>query len=95
MTLWECLDEYQSAGVKHVLCTDISRDGALSGPNLDLYSKLIARYPEIQLQASGGVRNIEDLVALRDIGAPAVISGRALLDGKITESEVATFLPAA
>jgi len=94
-TLWECLDEYQAAGVKHVLCTDISRDGALSGPNLDLYGKFIARYPEIQLQASGGVRNIEDLEALWEIGAPAAISGRALLDGKITESEVATFLPAA
>ncbi len=94
-TLWQCLDDYESPGIRHVLCTDISRDGALTGPNLDLYRELIARYPRIQLQASGGVRSIEDLEALREIGAHAAISGRALLDGKITESEVATFLLAA
>lgn len=94
-TLYECIDRFISAGIRHVLCTDISRDGALTGPNLELYARLIRDYPDIQLQASGGVRGIEDLIALSNIGAQASISGRALLDGRITPAELATFLPAA
>ena len=82
MTLWQCLDNYMAAGLRHLLCTDISRDGALTGPNLKLYTQLIDRYPGILLQASGGVRSIEDLRALNNIGTHAAISGRALLDGK-------------
>lgn len=95
MTLWQCIDTYITAGLRHVLCTDISRDGALTGPNLDLYAQIIERYPGLHLQASGGVRSIEDLRALKDIGADAAITGRALLDGKITTREIETFLPAA
>ena len=93
MTLWQCLDLYAPAGLRHVLCTDISRDGAMTGPNIELYDSLVDRYPQIQLQASGGVRAIGDLKALRAVGAPAAISGRALLDGKISIEEIATFLP--
>ncbi len=95
MTLWQCLDEYVPAGIKHVLCTDISRDGAATGPNLALYTQLLGEYPDVQLQASGGVRDIDDLLALRKIGASAAISGRALLDGKIGAEEIAKFLLAA
>jgi phosphoribosylformimino-5-aminoimidazole carboxamide ribotide isomerase len=95
MTLWQCIDTYISAGLRHVLCTDISRDGALTGPNLDLYAQMIERYPGLKLQAAGGVRSIEDLHALKNIGLHAAISGRALLDGKITTGEIQTFLPAA
>jgi phosphoribosylformimino-5-aminoimidazole carboxamide ribotide isomerase len=73
------------------LCTDISRDGAMSGPNFDLYAELLARYPDLKLQASGAVRNVEDLERLRELGVPAAITGKALLDGRITESEVAAF----
>lgn len=94
-TLWQCIEEYRTAGIKHLLCTDISRDGAMTGPNLGLYEELINRYPDICLQASGGVRSIKDLQALREIGARAAITGRALLEGKITAAEVETFLPAA
>ena len=95
MSLWQCLVEYEPVGIKHVLCTDISRDGAMTGPNLALYTEFIDKYPGIQLQASGGVRGIDDLEALRKIGARAAITGRALLDGNITATEIATFLPAA
>ena len=95
MTLWQCLDNYMAAGLRHLLCTDISRDGALTGPNLKLYTQLIDRYPGILLQASGGVRSIEDLRALNNIGTHAAISGRALLDGRITTGEIASFLRAA
>ena len=91
MTLWDGLDFYTAAGLTHVLCTDVSRDGALAGPNLDLYRELLRRYPTLALQASGGVRDIHDLTALRAAGIPAAISGRALLDGRISPDEVASF----
>ena len=80
-----------TVGLKHVLCTDVSRDGAMAGPNLELYADMIERYPGLQLQASGGVRNIADMEALRALDIPAAITGRALLDGKITPTEVASF----
>jgi phosphoribosylformimino-5-aminoimidazole carboxamide ribotide isomerase len=95
ITLWQCIDTYLEVDLQHVLCTDISRDGAMTGPNIELYAQLIGKYPQIQLQASGGVRDINDLKALDRIGAPAAISGRALLDGKIDSTELTTFLPAA
>ncbi len=91
ITLWDSLDRYASAGARHVLCTDVSRDGAMEGPNFELYGQILERYPTLQLQASGGVRDIEDLELLRELGAPAAITGRALLDGKISAAEVASF----
>lgn len=92
ITLWQCVNDFSAAGLKHVLCTDISRDGAMSGPNIDLYCEFIERYPDIDLQASGGVRNLADLKRLRDAGAAAAITGRALLDGQITKEEISSFL---
>ncbi len=92
ITLWQCIDDFQTAGVKHVLCTDVSRDGAMSGPNVDLYGEFIGRYPTRQLQASGGVRHIGDLKRLRSIGADGAITGRALLEEQITEQEIQAFL---
>ena len=90
-SLWECLDTYADAGALQVLCTDVARDGAMQGPNLDLYRSILARYPGIRLQASGGVRDAADLQALARTGCPAAITGRALLDGAITAEEIATF----
>jgi len=91
ISLWDCLDIYANAGIVHILCTDIARDGAMSGPNLELYAEVLSRFPSLQLQASGGVRNIADLHELKTLGLPAAISGRALLDGEITAAEVAAF----
>jgi phosphoribosylformimino-5-aminoimidazole carboxamide ribotide isomerase len=93
-SLWQCVDAYREHGLRHVLCTDISRDGAMSGPNVDLYREFIGRYPEIHLQASGGVRDVGDLEQLRTAGAAAAISGRALLDGRISKEEISSFLRA-
>lgn len=90
-SLWDCIERFAGAGLKHVLCTDISRDGALSGPNLDLYQAILTRHPSLELQASGGVRDAGDLKALAAAGVPAAITGRALLDGRITDQEVASF----
>lgn len=95
LSLWDCVESYQDCGVNRVLCTDINRDGALSGPNIDLYRDFIERFPKIELQASGGVRSVEDLRNLEDIGAHSAITGRALLDGRISDEEVRSFLPAA
>ncbi|MEO8358945.1 MAG: 1-(5-phosphoribosyl)-5-[(5-phosphoribosylamino)methylideneamino]imidazole-4-carboxamide isomerase [Vicinamibacteria bacterium] len=83
-TLEELLAIYAEAGLHHVLCTDISRDGMLSGFNIDLYQKVAADFPGLQLQASGGVRSLEDIRAARDAGASGAILGRALLEKRFT-----------
>jgi phosphoribosylformimino-5-aminoimidazole carboxamide ribotide isomerase len=91
ISLWDCIDSYREIGLQHVLCTDVARDGAMSGPNFKLYEQILSRCPDISLQASGGVRNIADLKQLREQGLPAAISGRALLDGEISETEISLF----
>ena len=67
------------------------RDGTLTGPNFGLYSDVLNRYPALQLQASGGVRDIDDLEVLRELGVPAAITGKALLDGRISAEEIRSF----
>ena len=85
--MWQLLDELVSGGLKHRLCTDISRDGALSGPNLDLYSEITGRYPGLQLQASGGVSSLADLEQLKPTGSAGVITGKALLEKRFSVAE--------
>ncbi|MBE2191774.1 MAG: 1-(5-phosphoribosyl)-5-[(5-phosphoribosylamino)methylideneamino]imidazole-4-carboxamide isomerase [Alphaproteobacteria bacterium] len=77
------LDMYLDCGLTHVLCTDISRDGTLGGCNLDLYGYLVRDYPSLQVQASGGVSDVEDVVALNGLNVGGVIIGKALYEGKI------------
>ena len=93
ISLWEALAIYPAAAVRHVLCTDIERDGALTGPNLGLYGAAVTRFPRIAWQASGGVRDAADLVALARIGATAAVSGKALLEERIKPEELRPFLP--
>ena len=85
--LFALLDRYVDAGARHLLCTDIARDGMLSGPNVDLYTSLCARYPTLAVQASGGIRDAADLAALRKIGCAGAITGKALLDGALKIEE--------
>ena len=85
--LMNLLDQFTTAGLQHLLCTDINRDGMLQGPNLDLYAELKTRYPDLQLQASGGVHALNDLDALQRVAADGVIIGKALLDGRFTLQE--------
>jgi phosphoribosylformimino-5-aminoimidazole carboxamide ribotide isomerase len=94
-SLWDAVERYVPAGLRHVLCTDVARDGALSGPNIDLYQQCVHRFPSVAWQASGGVSAAADLHALAATGAAAVISGRALLEGRLTAQEIEPFLPAA
>jgi phosphoribosylformimino-5-aminoimidazole carboxamide ribotide isomerase len=82
-TLDGLLERYSKAGLKHLLCTDIARDGMLSGFNLELYRMLSTRWPQLEIQASGGVRSVADVMAAREAGASAAILGRALLEGHL------------
>ncbi|MCY3730624.1 MAG: 1-(5-phosphoribosyl)-5-[(5-phosphoribosylamino)methylideneamino] imidazole-4-carboxamide isomerase [Rhodospirillaceae bacterium] len=93
LTLWDALERYARAGLRNVLCTDVDRDGALNGPNLALYRHCVTRCPQIAFQASGGVRDAHDLRALADTGVALAISGKALLEGRLTDEEVRSFLP--
>lgn len=86
-TLESLLGLYGEAGLRHVLCTDIARDGMLSGYNVDLYRSLTLRFPDLEIQASGGVRSIADIEAAKRAGASGAILGRALLEGRFTLKE--------
>lgn len=87
ITLEQVIEDYQAVGLKHVLCTDISRDGTLAGSNVELYQEVTARYPQIAFQSSGGIGSLDDIAALRNSGVKGVIVGRALLEGKFTVTE--------
>jgi phosphoribosylformimino-5-aminoimidazole carboxamide ribotide isomerase len=92
-TLWGAVERYLSHGLRHVLCTDVARDGALSGPNVRLYGEAARRFPTVQWQASGGVSTASDLHALAVTGVAGVVSGRALLEGRLDPKELEPFLP--
>ena len=77
------LKKYIDAGVRNVLCTEISKDGTLSGPAIDLYKEMMEAYPQLHLIASGGVSDIDDIKALDTAGIPAVVFGKAIYEGRI------------
>ena len=83
------LDLFIQKGTRHVLCTDISKDGMLQGPATPLYRKIMARYPECRLIASGGVSGMQDIIALDEAGIPAVVFGKAIYEGRISLKELA------
>jgi len=93
VNLEDLLAQYQDAGIKHVLCTDISKDGTLTGTNVDLYTEVCAKYPNIQWQASGGIGSLDDIKALIPTGVSGVILGRSLLEGKFTLEEAIACWP--
>jgi phosphoribosylformimino-5-aminoimidazole carboxamide ribotide isomerase len=82
--LWTALERYPVGAARHLLVTDVGRDGALTGPNLDLLAEIHERRPDLRLQASGGVAALEDLIGARSVGASGVIVGRALYEGRFT-----------
>lgn len=82
------MKKYIDAGVRNVLCTEISKDGTLAGPAIDLYKEMMATYPELHLIASGGVSSIDDIKALEAAGIPAVVFGKAIYEGKINLKEL-------
>ena len=86
-SLEEVVRAFSGSALRHVLCTDIARDGMLSGPNLDLYRTLRMLAPKFALQASGGVRGVEDVVGARAVGCAGVVLGKSLLEGRLDIAE--------
>ena len=82
------LQRYVEAGVRNVLCTEISKDGTLQGPAIELYQRVMKAYPELHLIASGGVSSIDDIRALDAAGIPAVVFGKAIYEGRINLKEL-------
>lgn len=87
VALDDFLSGFVAAGLVHILCTDISRDGKLTGPNVALYASLTKKFPTLKIQASGGVSSLDDLRALQTTGADGAIVGRALYEKKFTLKE--------
>ena len=87
MSVEAALTALETQGIRRALCTDIGRDGTKQGPNQDLYRTLTTKFPEFEIQASGGVGYVEDLSLLKTTGVKAAIVGRALLDGVFTIDE--------
>lgn len=85
--LWQALDRLDPGRPRHLLATDISRDGALEGPNLPLTRELLQRRPDLEIQASGGVASLDDIRSLAALGVQGVIVGRALYEGRFTLEE--------
>jgi len=71
-----------------VFCTDISKDGLLQGPSIDLYKNMLAKFPQLNLTASGGVSQLSDLEELKKIGCAGAIVGKAIYEGRITMNDL-------
>lgn len=82
--VWDCIGNYLEAGFNHFFCTDISKDGMLQGPGIDLYRQLLQRFPDLYLIASGGIASNRDLSELASIGCKAAIIGKAIYENKLT-----------
>ena len=93
LQLMPFLDDYLAAGMRHVLCTEISKDGMLQGPATPLYCDIMQAHPECRLIASGGVSSTEDIHELDEAGIPAVVFGKAIYEGKIDLQELLKEFP--
>jgi phosphoribosylformimino-5-aminoimidazole carboxamide ribotide isomerase len=83
---------YQGKGIKHVICTDIAKDGMLEGPSFDLYSKIIAEATDIKLIASGGISTFDELPKLSEIGCEGTIIGKAIYEGRISLKQLENYI---
>jgi phosphoribosylformimino-5-aminoimidazole carboxamide ribotide isomerase len=92
LTLFDHLDYFYSRGLKYVKSTDVSRDGVLEGPAFDFYQEILTNFPEICVLASGGVRGVDDIKRLNDMGVFAVIFGKAYYEGVLNLKDLGEFL---
>jgi phosphoribosylformimino-5-aminoimidazole carboxamide ribotide isomerase len=92
LDIFEFLNDYHAKGITKTICTDISKDGMLAGPSLQLYKEILARFPDLYLIASGGVSHMGDIESLQEAGIPAVIFGKAIYEGKISMKEIEKML---
>jgi len=87
-TIIQFIEKYIEKGIKQLFCTDISKDGKLEGPSLELYTKIVRQFPDLHFIASGGVSSMDDINALREIGCKGVIVGKAIYEGRIKIEEL-------
>lgn len=88
INIFDFIDDYQNQTINKVICTDISKDGMLQGPSIDLYKEILRKFPSLYLIASGGVGNFQDIIDLEKAGVPAVILGKAIYENRITLKEL-------
>jgi len=91
ISIYDFLQKYIDHGVQQVFCTDVSKDGLLAGPSVDLYKKIIERFPSLHFIASGGVSSMQDLESLADIGCAGAIVGKAIYENRISLSDLKQF----
>lgn len=89
--VYDFIEKYIGFGVKQLFCTDISKDGKLEGPSIDLYKNIVEKFPSIDFVASGGVSTIEDLNQLKEIGCKGAIVGKAIYENKISLKQLEKF----
>lgn len=89
--IYDFIEKYRGHGVQQIFCTDVSKDGKLEGPSIELYKNILSKFPELHFIASGGVSSIQDLDELRNIGCKAVIVGKAIYEGRISIAELVNF----
>jgi phosphoribosylformimino-5-aminoimidazole carboxamide ribotide isomerase len=92
LKLMDFLKLWTAKGISKTICTDISRDGVLNGPSESIYKRVLEKFPELYLIASGGVSSLEDIISLQEAGIPAVIIGKAIYEGKIELAQLEQFL---
>jgi phosphoribosylformimino-5-aminoimidazole carboxamide ribotide isomerase len=90
--IYDFIEKYIAHGVREIFCTDVSKDGKLEGPSIDLYKNIMAKFPELHFIASGGVSKIKDLEELQTIGCKAAIVGKAIYEGRIKIPDLKIFL---
>ncbi len=92
VSIFDFLNGFIKKGITQIFCTDISKDGKLEGPAIELYKKMMLQISGLKLVASGGVSNMEDLEALKNIGCSGVIIGKAIYEGRITLEQLIKFM---
>ncbi|MDI3319187.1 1-(5-phosphoribosyl)-5-[(5-phosphoribosylamino)methylideneamino]imidazole-4-carboxamide isomerase [Pinibacter soli] len=86
--IYDFIEKYINHGVQQIFCTDVSKDGKLEGPSIDLYRNIIAKFPSLHFIASGGVSNVDDVHELREIGCSGAIIGKAIYEGRIAINDL-------
>jgi phosphoribosylformimino-5-aminoimidazole carboxamide ribotide isomerase len=86
--IYDFIEKYTSKGITQIFCTDVSKDGALEGPSVELYKSIVEKFPTLYFIASGGVSNIDDLYRLQQAGCKGVIIGKAIYEGRIPLNEL-------
>jgi len=89
--IYDFIEKFKEKGLNQIFCTDISKDGLLEGPSIDLYKNIVTKFPELHFIASGGVSSIDDIHRLEEAGCKGVIIGKAIYEGRINIASLSTF----